>query len=204
MTRHGRSTDGKTSDIVNAGWSNRLGGVLAIVGVTGFIVIVLFLHLIQVDYEPARQLMSELAFGRYGWWMMPAFFFLASSMLGLRIGLVSKGSNPVLGLVVIGAALCFAGAGFFPLGRASQIHIVLVAMAFVLSVLVMYLFPSLAGSASRLVSKPVSWGLAAAVAFSVASGHSLLPMGIGQRLAAAFLLIWLVLVGWKLAHFDKT
>ena len=60
MTRHGRSTDGKTSDIVNAGWSNRLGGVLAIVGVTGFIVIVLVLHLIQVDYEPARRLIVDL------------------------------------------------------------------------------------------------------------------------------------------------
>jgi hypothetical protein len=204
MTNYGRSTDGETNDIVNADWSSRFGGVLAIVGVTGFIVIVLVLHVIQADYEPARQLMSELALGHHGWWMMPAFFFLASSLLGMRIGLVSKGSNPVLGFVVIGAALCFAGAGLFPLGRASQIHIVLVAMAFVLSVLVMYLFPSLAGSASRLVSKPVSWGLAAAVALSVASGHSFLPMGIGQRLAAAFLLIWLALAGWKLVHFEDT
>ncbi len=62
----------------------------------------------------------------------------------------------------------------------------------------MYLFPVSAGLASTVAPRVVSWPLAAGVAASVALGHSLIPMGIGQRLAAACLLVWLGTVGWKL------
>jgi hypothetical protein len=46
----------------------------------------------------------------------------------------------------------------------------------------------------------LSWPLAAGVAASVALGHSFMPMGIGQRLAALCLLIWFAVLGWKLAR----
>ncbi len=185
---------------MSASWSYRCGGLLAIFGAVDFAVIVLILHVVQADHDPSSQLMSELALGAYGWSMMLAFFCLALSMLGVLIGLGSQSTALVLRLVLFAAALCFLGAGVFPLGKASQLHIVLVATAFVLSVLAMYLFPSLAGFASRLVPKWVSWSLAAAVALSVALGQSVLPIGIGQRLAAAFLLTWLALAGWKIAR----
>ena len=185
---------------MNASWSYRCGGLLAIFGVVGFTVIVLILHVVQADHDPSSQLMSELALGTYGWSMALAFFCLALSMLGLQMGLGSQSTALVLRLLLFAAALCFLGAGVFPLGKASQLHIVLVATAFVLSVLAMYIYPSLAAFASRLVPKWVSWGLAASVALSVALGQSVLPMGIGQRLAAAFLLTWLAFAGWKMAR----
>ena len=57
---------------------------------------------------------------------------------------------------------------------------------------------------SRAAGPPaVRWLLAAAALFFLLAGvfplgHSILPMGIGQRLAAACLLLWLVLLGWSL------
>lgn len=96
------------------------------------------------------------------------------------------------------AALSFLAAGVFPLGPTSGIHIAAIATAFVLSVLAMYFFPASAGSAAVAAPRAVSWSLAAGVAVSVALGHSILPMGVGQRLAAACLLAWLAILGWRL------
>jgi hypothetical protein len=98
-------------------------------------------------------------------------------------------------VVFAAASAAFAAAGIFPLGATSDLHIGSIALAFVLSVLGMYLAPS-AGSAMVAISpRPLSWALAAGVALAVVLGHSLLPMGVGQRLAAACLLAWLAIVG---------
>jgi hypothetical protein len=98
------------------------------------------------------------------------------------------------------AAAFFLAAGLFPLGEASSIHIAAIAAAFVLSVLAMYLFPAMAEQAAGWAPRSVSWGLAAGVAASVLLGHTVVPMGIGQRSAAAFLLAWLAVVGWRAAR----
>ena len=103
---------------MNAIWSCRCGGALAIFGVVGFAVIVSILHVVQADYDPSSQLMSELALGTHGWSMMVAFFCLALSMLGLQMGLGSQSTTLALRLVFVAAALCFLGAGVFPLGKA--------------------------------------------------------------------------------------
>jgi hypothetical protein len=81
-----------------------------------------------------------------------------------------------------------------------MIHISAIAAAFVTAVLAMYLFPSLAGRAAVMAPKSLSWSFAAGVSISAALGHSLIPIGIGQRMAASFLLLWMLVLGMRLWH----
>jgi len=178
----------------NAVW----GALTTLVGVMMFVTVVVLLHFVQIEYDPKAQLMSELALGRYGWAMIIAFFGLAIAVFGVQVAVApSRGSRAYRALLVA-AALSFLIAGIFPLGATSMVHIGAIGIAFVLSVLSMYLFPTSVGDASVAASRRVSWPLAAGVAVSVALGHSALPIGIGQRLAAACLLLWLGIVGWNL------
>lgn len=170
----------------------------ALVGVAMFVIAVVALHLLQPNYEPTHQLMSELALGPYGWAMIVTFGSLAFAVFGVQSAIGCFGAARGLRLLLVAAAIFFLAAGVFPLGDASEIHIAAIATAFVLSVLAMYLFPSGAGRASFAAPRAVSWSMAVAVAVSVALGHSILPMGIGQRLAASCLLLWLAILGWRL------
>jgi hypothetical protein len=163
-----------------------------------FVMIVLILHLLQPGYDPRHQLMSELALGQYGWAMLLAFLGLATAMVGVQAAIAAFGGSRGYRLLIGAAALLFLAAGIFPLGAASLIHISVIATAFVLSVLAMVLFPANAGRASAAAPRTVSWPLAAGVAASAALGLSVIPMGIGQRFAAACLLVWLAIVGLKL------
>jgi hypothetical membrane protein len=174
------------------------GAAAAIAGVTTFVATVVILHLLQPDYDPIHQLMSELALGRNGWAMMVAFAALAFAVFGIQNAIKAFEASRGLRFLMVVAAAFFLAAGLFPLGDTSEIHIAAIATAFVLSVLAMYLFPSGAGRASAAAPRAISWSLAAGVAASVALGHSVLPMGIGQRLAAACLLAWLAILGWRL------
>lgn len=54
---------------------NKFIGWIIIGGALGFISIVIFLHIIQTNYDPLSQQMSEFALGQYG-----------SFMLGVIIG----------------------------------------------------------------------------------------------------------------------
>ena len=174
------------------------GGLATMIGVAMFIIVVLILQLIQSGYEPRHQLVSELALGLHGWAMFVAFLGLATAVLGVQVAIAAFGAAHGYRVLLGAASLCFLTAGIFPLGATSLMHISAIAIAFVLSVLAMYLFPTSAGRASVSAPRAVSWSLAAGVAVSVVLGHSVLPMGIGQRLAAACLLIWLGIVGWRL------
>lgn len=176
------------------------GAAAAMVGVATFVVTAVVLHLLQSDYEPTHQLMSELALGRHGWAMIVAFTGLALAVFGIQAAIGAFEASRGFRFLLVVAAVFFLAAGVFPLGDTSEIHIAAIATAFVLSALAMYLFPSSAGRASTAAPRAVSWSLAAGVAVSVALGHSVLPMGIGQRLAAACLLTWLAILGWRLGR----
>jgi hypothetical protein len=178
--------------------AKRVGGMAALVGVMAFLAVVIALHLLQPGYDPENQLMSELALGRYGWAMIIAFSGLALAVLAIQFSIGTLGAAKSLRALLAGAGMFFLAAGAFPLGVTSGIHIGAIAAAFVLSVLAMYLFPAMAGSASRLAPRSLSWSLAAGVAASIAAGHSALPMGIAQRAAACFLLLWLAIISWRL------
>jgi hypothetical protein len=169
-------------------------------GVAIFVAVVVPLHFLQPDYDAADQLMSELALGRYGWAMFFAFSGLALAAFGVQLALGSFGASRSLRGLLAAAAFFFLAAGVFPLGATSEIHIAVIATAFVLSVLAMYLYPADAGDAIAAAPRALSWSLAAGVAASVALGHALLPIGIGQRLAAIFLLIWFAVLGRRLAR----
>lgn len=174
------------------------GAVATLAGVAMFVVTVVALHVLQPEYDPANQLMSELALGPYGGWMFAAFAGLAAAVFGIQAAIGGAGAARGLRVLLVVAALFFLAAGVFPLGATSEIHIAAIALAFVLSVLAMYLFPASAGDAAAAAPRAVSWSLAAGVTVSVALGHSVLPMGVGQRLAAACLLVWLTILGWRL------
>ena len=174
------------------------GAVETMIGVAMFIVVVLILQGIQSGYEPQHQLVSELALGQHGWAMFAAFLGLAAAVFGVQAAIAEFGGSYGYRILLGTAALFFLAAGIFPLGSASFIHISAIAIAFVLSVLAMYLYPTGAGRGSLAAPRAVSWPLAAGVALSVVLGHSILPMGIGQRLAAGCLLLWLGIVGWRL------
>jgi hypothetical protein len=171
-----------------------------LVGVTLFVATVTILHFVQPEYEPTQQLMSELALGPFGWAMIIAFVGLALAVFGVWVAIAVSDSSVWLRLVLAASSLSFLAAGIFPLGATSEIHIAAIATAFVLSVLAMYLFPSSAGRIAAAAPRSISWPLAAGVAASVALGHSVLPMGIGQRLAALCLIVWLAALGWRFAN----
>ncbi len=183
---------------MNSGTMRAWGAVATMIGVAMFIIVVLILQLIQSGYEPRHQLVSELALGQHGWAMFVAFLGLATAVIGVQGAIAAFGGSHGYRVLLGAAALFFLTAGIFPLGASSLIHISAIATAFVLSVLAMYLFPTSAGRASVAAPRTVSWSLAAGVAVSVVLGHSTIPMGIGQRLAAACLLLWLGIVGWRL------
>jgi len=170
------------------------------VGVATFAATVMVLHLLQPDHQATYQLMSELALGRHGWAMAVAFAGLALAVFGIQVAIAAFEASRGLRFLLMVAAAFFLAAGLFPLGDTSEIHIAAIAAAFVLSVLAMYLFPSNAGRASAAAPRVVSWSLAAGIAVSVALGHSVLPIGIAQRLAAACLLAWLAILGWRLGR----
>ncbi len=177
-----------------------LGAVTTMLGVAIFIIVVLTLQQIQPGYDPRYQLMSELALGQHGWMMFFAFFGFAIALLGVQLAIADFIASHGYRILLGAAALFFLVAGIFPLGETSFIHISAIAIAFVLSVLAMYLFPTAASRAAAAAPRSISWSLAAGVAVSVALGAHVIPMGIAQRLAAACLLLWLGIVGWRLVR----
>jgi hypothetical protein len=174
------------------------GGAATLAGVTVFVITVVALHFLQPEYDPLNQLMSELALGPHGWAMFAAFGGLAAAVFGIQMAIGAAGASRGFRALLVVAALFFLAAGVFPLGPTSEIHIAAIALAFVLTVLAMYLYPTMAGKAAAAAPRLVSWSLAAGVALSAALSNVVLPMGVGQRLAAACLLAWLAVVGWRL------
>ena len=176
----------------------RWAGGVAIAGAIGFVAVVSTLHVAQPGYDLLYQLMSELALGAHGWAMLLAFVLIAASTLSLAVGVAQILRSPWLQVVLAIAALGFLGAGVFPLGRASEWHILLIAIAFVAIVLAMYLLPSAIPAKFGGAAKGISWCLAGGTALSVFLGHSIVPIGVGQRLAAACVVAWLCFAGARL------
>jgi hypothetical membrane protein len=176
----------------------RWAGGLAIAGAIGFVVVVGILHVLQPGYDLVHQLMSELALGEYGWGMLPAFLLIATSTLSLAWGIAQTQLSPWLLVALAVATLGFLGAGVFPLGRANEWHISLIAIAFIAVVLAMYLLPSAVPAHFGGTARAVSWCLAGGTTLSIFLGHSILPIGVGQRLAAACVVTWLCFVGARL------
>ena len=173
-------------------------GWIVIGGAIGFILIVIYLHIVQQGYDPVHQLMSELALGRHGFFMLLAFLSFALSVFTAQIGLHQRKSPIIIRLFLIIAAISLLGAGVFRLGSATELHIAMVAIAFVLIVLVMYLLPRNVSAFNTPTHTLISWTLGACATTCVALGQNLAPVGIGQRGAALCILMWLVWIGYSL------
>lgn len=179
-----------------------ISSLLLIGGVFLFLCVVIPLHLIQTNYNPRYQLMSELALGTRGEWMLLAFIGLSCAALGTKIVLWQQQASGFLRLIFGSVALFFLGSGIFPLGESDVLHIILIALAFIGSVLGILLFSTQAGKAATWIPQAVSVFLAIGISLSVFLGHAVLDIGIAQRLAASCLLLWFVILGW--ANLKKT
>jgi Protein of unknown function (DUF998) len=175
-----------------------LGGGLGFAGVAGFAAIVLVLHCLQADYDPRRQLVSELALGPFGWAMLPAFVALAAALFGVGLGLGAVGASPTCRVLLYAAAVAMLFAGAFPMGRATVPHIVAVVVGFVPIVLLAYLLPTRSGRLRLLRAE--SWLLGGGAVVSLALANFGVPLGIAQRLAVACVLGWLCVLSWKLVR----
>ena len=164
-----------------------------------FMGVVVYLHVAQPNYDPVNQFISELALGASGWLMLVAFLALGASMAALGVGFLLTGASPAIVALLSIAAGGFVGAGFVRLDVNANVHIGLVALSFVTVALSMYLVPRCAEAFHGTKQIIVSWTLAAALGVSVALGAGLIPVGVGQRLSALFLILWSVWVGLKLS-----
>jgi Protein of unknown function (DUF998) len=173
--------------------------IVSLFGVAAFVFIVSYLHAVQKGYDPVHQLMSELALGRNGELMLTAFFSLAVSLSSLAVGTGIK-KYLLLSTVLTVASICFLGAGMFTLGATSELHIFLVAVAFVAVGVSMYILPSYAEISQRHKYRQYSWGLLSTFVLSVGIGGSVVPMGAAQRCAALAMLLWVAISAWKLTR----
>jgi hypothetical protein len=185
---------------VDSGCTIRWSGLAVLLGVAMFAATVLTLQFLQPGYSPKHQLMSELAMGRFGYLMIVSFIGLAVSFLGILISVGIGGGSVGLQMALAATVASLLAAGIFPLGSALTLHIASIALAFILSELAIYLYPTGAGKFAPAAPKPVSWPIAGAVAITITLGQSTLPMGVTQRLAAGFPLGWPLVVGWRLAR----
>ena len=171
--------------------TNRASKFLTLSGALSFVVIVSYLQFVQIGYSPVNQLMSELALGEKGQLMLAAFAMFALAAIGAIGVLASFKASKLISLFLLTAAFCLLGAGVFKLGTDTTLHVALVAVAFILLGLVMYLVPRYVENFRNNQGRLVSWGLCAGTALAVALGNTALPIGIGQRVAAGCILLWL-------------
>ncbi len=162
--------------------------------ISTFLLIVTLLHNVQDGYNPAEQFMSELALGKFGLFMMFAFFSLSLSLFFGQLSLRHYPKSSVIRILMMVASISITGAGIFKLGAHTKLHVFLVATTFFNIVLVMYLLPRLVEEFKGAQTCFISWGLAFVTSCSIALGQSVIPVGIAQRIAAGCILLWLLLL----------
>lgn len=180
---------------------NIFSGAVTIGGAIIFVIAVISLQVVQPQYDPIHQHMSELAQGRFGAMMFVGFCGFAISIFHAQLGLGVIGAPKTIRAVLACAAAGMAGAGIFKLDKAAEIHISLIALAFILLVISMYLLPLTVSKFSSFSSRIASWALATGTAISVALGGTI-PDGIAQRVAAIGIISWLLWVGSRTVFVD--
>jgi len=174
-----------------------IAGIVAIAGGFIFVIIVLALHILQPNYDPVHQHMSELAIGPYGLLMLIAFSSFATAVFSVQVGLRPLGAPLMFRILLMAAAFCLLGAGIVKLDAAPFLHVGFIAAVFVLLVVAMYLLPRTILWFHTSAARFASWGLAAVTTLSVSLGGRI-PAGIAQRIAASCILLWLFWTGWHI------
>lgn len=158
------------------------------IGTVTFVAVMLTLEQLQPGYSSANQLVSELATGPHGRWMLLAFAGIAWLTAETGRALHYSGQTRPLPGLLYAAAVCFLGAGIFRLGEATLLHTTLVGVAFTLCGTSMYLLPRTTGGRQLPFIRGISWGLGLLMAGSIA--QPLFPVGVAERLAALAWMLW--------------
>jgi hypothetical protein len=177
--------------------SRRLAAATCL-GVAVFLLVVLVLHVIQPDYEPRTQFMSELALGLGGAWMLLAFVGLSLAAAATALNLQMHAKSWVLSGLLALAAVLFLATGVVTLAVSPLAHLAFIASAFIASGTAMYLLPRV--GTAKIEDYLCSWGCGLVMCGAIAQGDRLIQSGIAQRIAAAALLIWFLYVARKLAR----
>lgn len=175
----------------------RAHALLGTTGVLIYIGVVCVLTGAQPDYDPIQQFMSELALGRRGGFMVVAFVGLATAVAATAAHLRAQAAPKLLTHTLALAAASLIGAGAITLGDSVRVHVALVALAFVLCGLAMYLLPRLMRTHGRPLDHLMSWGACLLMCATTALGGSLIPVGVAQRVSAGALMFWLLWVVWR-------
>ena len=176
---------------------------VVISGLALFVAIVLSLqHVQQPAYDYRTQMMSELALGEYGQWMLLAFLAVASAVVAtawiVRKLLLRQG---ILYLLLL-AALNLAIAGIVTLSDSTDIHALSVCLAFIFCGLSMYMIPTNVPDSYRRRCRIFSWSVLLLIILPIAlAGQTILPIGIAQRLATMMLFVWLLGVTFDTSRF---
>jgi hypothetical protein len=182
-----------------------LAAILLVLGCFGAMVV---LHIVRTDLDPVRQVMSEYANGRFGWFMTAAFYAmgLACIVLAVRLGrALPRRPLAVLVRVLLGTGgLGLVLAGIFEVERPAVpdtideiIHSDATLTAFTLIITAMLLFAVVcrsdpAWSDFRVVAAVLAIVAAVAAAFSPFAGQTTWS-GVAQRVLGVTVVTWLLL-----------
>jgi len=166
--------------------------IIISLGILGFVLTIIALHMIQTNHSPFYQLISELALGKYGSFMLVGFFSFSIAVFTSQQVLALYKNSMSIRILLLIASFFLASAGIFKLGEHTNLHVALVAGSFVLIVLSMYLVPRFIPQFQERTSVIICWVLGGCAVISVGLGHGFIPIGIAQKLAACCILIWLL------------
>lgn len=186
--------------------------LIAIVGVTWFMVGVVVLHFLRADLEPATHMISEYAVGRFSYVQTANFFSLGIGSVALAIGLWMMQLGRI-GPALIGTwgVLAFAS-GIFPTdGEAAPtttgiIHELLGISGFVLVTISIFVFSWRFRSRSdwRPFALPtLVWGLTALATFFLVPVLGEAGQGIGQRIFLTVVVSWLLVTAVRLRSISR-
>jgi hypothetical protein len=166
------------------------------------------LHVVRTDLDPFRQVMSEYANGRFGWFMTAAFYAigLACIALALRLGraIVRRAMTVVVRILLALGGIGLILAGIFEVERPAVpdtieeiIHSDATLTAFTLIIAAMLLFAVLCRWDPRWhdfrgIATVLGIIAAAAGAFSPFAGQTTWS-GLAQRILGATVVAWLLL-----------
>jgi hypothetical protein len=185
----------------------------AILLVTACFAAIVLLHAVRTDLDPVRQVMSEYANGRFGWFMTAAFYAigLACIALALRLGraIVRRPLSVVVRVLLGLGGLGLILAGIFEVERPAVpdtieeiIHSDATLAAFTLVITAMLLFSVLCRWDPRWhdfrgVATALAIVAAVAGAFSPFAGQTTWS-GLAQRVLGATVVAWLLICAWHI------
>jgi hypothetical protein len=197
---------------------NRILAGVALTGYIGYVSLVVLLHLLRRDYDPAFRFLSEYAVGRYGALMTLALVMAGVASLALAVALYAQ-MRRTLWLAIACGLVLFAGASEFLLAlyptdvfapredrklhmtdvgriheRVGSAHTV----AWLGACLAIPLAVRADGRSRRLMREAMTGSAALLVASALAAAAPRTYAGLGQRVWVAILAAWCVTLALRL------